>query len=222
MSRRARAISFLVAAVLCAVLAAALVNGYRARVSNSFGELRPVVVAATELPAGKVLSAKGVGKQLEVRRVPASFVPPDALTAPEEALGLVPAATVSAGSYLLAAQLAPPAPAGAQRPPVGPGRRPVEIAVTGAAALEAAGVAGGGRVDVVVTEEPKTGSRGRTYVAASGVPLIALNPGGGEAVATEAGAGTGTASATLALTRDEALQLIAAENFARQVRLLPR
>jgi len=221
-SRRARAISFLVAAVICAVLAAALVNGYRTRVSNRFGELRPVVVAAAELTPGRPLGSKAIGKLLEVRRIPVSFVPPDALTAPQEALGLSPAAAVPAGSYVLGSQLAAPAPSGAQRPSLGPGRRPVEIAVTGAAALEAAGIAGGGgRVDVVVTEEPKSGGRGDTYVAAANVPLLSLNAGAAEPSA-EPGAGTlGTSSATLALTRREALELIAAENFARQVRLLP-
>ena len=66
---------------------------------------------------------------LEVRRVPARFVPPGALSTPPQALGLVPRAAVPAGSYLLASQLRPP-----RREPepglmLGRGRRPVEIAV---------------------------------------------------------------------------------------------
>jgi hypothetical protein len=70
-------------------------------------------------------------------------------------------------------------------------------------------------VDVVVTSEPRGAGRGRTYVAANGVPLLGLGPG-------PDGPGAATlAAATLGLTRGQALELIAAENFARQVTLLP-
>ena len=55
--------------------------------------------------------------------------------------------------------------------------------------------------------------RGRTYVAATGVRVLALSgpPGPGEGW-----------SATLALTRSQALELIGAEGGAREIRLLPR
>jgi hypothetical protein len=67
-----------------------------------------------------------------------------------------------------------------------------------------------------VTTEPSGAGSGRTYVAAAGVPLLALGAG------AEAAAPGGTAAATLGLTRAQALRLIAAESFARQVTLLPR
>ena len=87
---------------------------------------------------------------------------------------------------------------------------------SGADALLAAGpTASGVEVDVVVTEEPSGSGRGRTYVAASGVPLIALGSG------VDGPGPGGLTSATLGLTRRQALKLIAAENFARQVTLLP-
>jgi hypothetical protein len=78
--------------------------------------------------------------------------------------------------------------------------------------LAAGRPAGRGAVDVVVTEEPHGPGPGRTHVAASSVPLIGLS---GE------GAPAGMATATLGLTRAQALRLIAAQNFARQVTLLP-
>jgi hypothetical protein len=94
------------------------------------------------------------------------------------------------------------------------GRRPVEIAVGGAGALLSAGPApGGAKVDVIVTSEPAGAGPGRTYVAAADVPLLALRPGPEGA--------SGPAAATLALTRGQALKLIAAESFARRVTLLP-
>jgi len=72
----------------------------------------------------------------------------------------------------------------------------------------------GAKVDVVVTSEPRGGARGRTYVAAAGVPLLALAPAGEDPTGS-------TAAATLGLTRRQALRLIAAESFARKLTLLP-
>ncbi len=67
----------------------------------------------------------------------------------------------------------------------------------------------------MVTSEPAGAGPGRTYVAAPHVPLLALRPG-------SEGPGPGTtAAATLGLTKNQALRLIAAESFARKVTLLP-
>jgi Flp pilus assembly protein CpaB len=213
-SRRRRALGFGTAALLAAAVAAAVADGYGERVASGYGELRPVVVAKVDLRAGDSIGPV-LDEQLELRRVPARFVPTGTLVAPMQALGLEPTATVPAGSYLLAAQLRPP-----RRPEretsVGAGRRPVEILVSGADALLAAGAdPEGSRVDVVVTTEPTSGAGGRTYVAAAAVPLLALAQTG------EAEGPGAPAAATLGLTRKQALRLIAAENFARQVTVLP-
>ncbi|MGN6588457.1 MAG: SAF domain-containing protein [Solirubrobacterales bacterium] len=215
MSRRTRAIGFLLAALLMAVAAATVANGYGDSVVRGYGELRPVLIATAQLPAGRAIEPEVAAEKLEVRRVPVRFAPPGALAAPTEAIGLAPAAAVPAGSYLLAAQLRSPA---ADRPAValGSGRRPVEIAVSGAGALAAFGPPPvGSKVDVVVTTEPSGSGDGRTYVAAPAVPLLGLAPGVEEAEAE-------TATATLGLTRAQALRLIDAESFARRVTLIPR
>ncbi len=216
MSRRARAAAFLLLALLAAGLAAAIADGYGSRLARGYGPLRPVVVSTRDLPAGKVLGPEEVSAGLEVRRVPARFIPPGALTMPKEALGLVPAAGASVGSYLLAAQLRPPRHHDSGASALGSRRRPVEISVSGAEALLATDAAPrGARVDVVVTTEPSGAGAGRTYVAAAGVPLLALGPG-------VDGPGPGGASAaTLGLTKRQALRLIAAESFARKLTLLP-
>jgi pilus assembly protein CpaB len=215
MSRRARALGFLLAALLAAFAAAAIADGYGDSVVRGYGELRPVLVASADLAAGKAIDPEAATEKLEVRRVPVRFAPPGALGAPAEAVGLVPAAAVPAGSYLLAAQLRPPR-ASRSGTALGRGRRPVEIAVSGAGALAALGAPPvGSEVDVVVTTEPSGSGSGRTYVAAPAVPLLALGPGG-EGVEGE------TATATLGLTRAQALRLIAAESFARRVTLIPR
>jgi Flp pilus assembly protein CpaB len=222
-SRRGRAIALAAAALACAGLAAGLAGGYRGEVESQFGELRPVVVASQELPAGRALRAALIGRTLELRRVPARFVPVDALDSPEEAIGLAPRVPVPAGSYLLASHLRPP---GAQRDRSGVrvprGREPVDIAVTGAEPLAARAEEGSQPVDVIVTTEPGPGGGpGRTYVAARAVPLLGLRPDGAPGAAEGVPAiEAGTWTATLALDRPQALRLIQAESFARQVRLI--
>ena len=224
MSRRARAVAFACAALACAGLAAAIAGGYRSDLESQLGPLRPVVVTRATLPARQALRPGQASRLLEVRRIPARFAPPGAVTSPEQAIGRAPAAAIPAGTYLLASQLRIRGARDRKEPPrLGSGRQPVEIAVSGAEALAATGGdPRGSRVDVIVTTEPGPGGgSGRTYVAAEGVELLALgqsDPGAGDALP---GPGTATWTATLALTRPQALRLIQAENFARQVRLIP-
>lgn len=216
MKRRGRALAFLVAALAAAAGAAAIADRYGAGVARGYGELRPVLVVVEGLEAGEEIDPRQAAK-LEPRRIPARFVSPGALANPAEAIGLVAAAPVPAGSYLLASQLRPPRVDPAAALGLGGGRHPVEIAVSGTEALAVAGSQPvGGRVDVVVTAEPSGSGPGRTYVAAAAVPLLALGPGA-EGMVSE-----GLAAATLALSRRQALRLIAAESFARRVTLLPR
>ncbi len=219
MSRRARAVAFMLLAAGCAALAATVANGYGSSLARSYGPLREVVVANDDLPSGVPLSAAELSRSLEVRRIPARFIPPGALSTPQGALGREPAAPVPTGSYLIAAQLRLPGADRARGDPQLPrGHRPVEIAVSGGGALLATGGSPeGSRVDVVVIAEPRGAGPGHTYVAAAGVRLLALTQ--------QDPAGPGPAlgwSATLALTREQALELIEAESFARGVRLLPR
>lgn len=215
MSRRARAVAFALLAAFAAALAAGIADGYGSSVAQGYGPLRPVVIAERGLRAGEALGPAEVAAALGSRRVPARFVPPGALAIPGDALGLAPTAAVPAGSYLLAAQLRPPRRSRSEGVALEGHRRPVEITVSGAEALLAAGSAPRrARVDVVVTTEPSGAGAGRTYVAAAGVPLLALGPGAD-------GPGPGGASAaTLGLTKREALRLIAAESFARKLTLL--
>lgn len=217
MSRRRRGVGFLLLALGAAALAATIANGYGASVSRGYGPLRPVAVAVAPLPAGRPIDAATASDDLTVRRVPSSFVPPGTLGTPAQAVGLVPAAPLPAGAYLLAAQLRPPPEPSAEQGLLGAGRHPVEILVSGVEALLAAGaLRPRTRVDVVVTTEPSGAGAGRTYVAASAVPLLALSP-----AVEESGPGA-AGGATLALTRRQALRLIAAESFARRLTLLPR
>jgi Flp pilus assembly protein CpaB len=212
-SRRTRALLFLVAALVCALLAAMVAGRYRSRVEARYGPLRPVVVSTAELPAGEPIAPERVASALAVRRVPASFVPPGALVHPADALGRAPGAVIPSGSYVLDAQLVVPRSDAPRAPGVGQGLRPVEVAVAGAQALTVSGPPEGGRVDVVVSRQAGLGRSASARIAATGVKLLALQspPGPGEGW-----------SATLAVTEQQALALIGAQSAGREIRLLPR
>jgi len=225
MSRRGRALAFGAGAIVCAGLAATLAGGYERSVAEQLGDLKSVVVASERIPARRAIVPKQAERALELRRVPERFAPPDALTDPDQAIGLAPAASLVPGAYVLAGQLAPPRKPGRAAPEPARGLSPIELEVTGAGAL-AASASGGqpARVDVVVTSEPGPGARGRTYVAAAGVELLGLVEGGSGSPEDDPLAASGAPpvyTATLAVTRADALKLIQAENFARQVRLIP-
>jgi Flp pilus assembly protein CpaB len=213
-SRRTRALVFLIAALVCAALAATVAGRYRSRVEARYGPLRPVVVATAELPAGEPIGVERAGAALVVRRVPASFVPPGALVRPADAMGRAPGATIPAGSYVLGAQLAVPKPDAPRAPGVGQGLRPVEVAVAGAQALTVGGAAPeGSHVDVVVSRQAGLGRSARAHIAATAVRLLALQSPGGPGESW---------SATLAVTEQQALDLIGALSAGREIRLLPR
>jgi Flp pilus assembly protein CpaB len=213
-SRRARAIAFLIAALICAVLAATVAGRYRSRLDARYGPLRPVVVATSELAAGEPIAPERAAATLVVRRVPQSFVPPGALTRPADALGRAPGAAIPAGSYVLGAQLIVPRAKEPPAPGVGSGLRPVQVAVAGAEALTVGGATPEGRsVDVVVSRQGGLGRSASAHIAASAVKLLAL--------AAPAGPGEPW-NATLAVTEQQALLLIAAQSGGREIRLLPR
>jgi Flp pilus assembly protein CpaB len=211
-SRRGRAIAFFAAAGLAAAAAATIADGYGDSVARGYGALRSVVVARSDLRDSEMIDPRVASSDLEVRQVPLRFVPPAALANPSEAIGLVSTVPVPSGSYLLATQLHPPR---AHRVPgLAPGRQPVEITVSGAGALSAYGSQPvGSKVDVAVTTEGSGPAEAETHIAAISVPLLALGAGA-EGVA-------GEASVTLALTRAQALRLLAAEGSARRITVIP-
>jgi Flp pilus assembly protein CpaB len=204
----------MVLAIAAALGAAAIADRYGLSVARGYGPLRPVIVLAEDLPAARPLGPREVTDALAIRRIPQRFVPPGALSSPADALGLAPTTAIPRGSYLLAAQLRVPRRGRPGQGRLRGGRGPVEIAVSGADALTLVEPGPRAKVDVVVTRESTGAGPGRTYVAAIGVPLLALRPG-------LEGPGPGaTAAATLALTRGQALRLIEAQSFARRVTLL--
>lgn len=201
------------AAVVAAGLGMALVSGYSASVSESYGGLRPVVVVARFVPAGESITPKLAAASFEVRQVPARFAPAGSLIRSGEAVGLEPVVPLPPGSYVTGSLLRIPGyDQKKSKPGLGRGLVPVELTVSGGGALP-----GPGRlVDVLVTREGRIGGTGKTSLAAAGVPLIAV-------VGTDpADAASGLTKVVLGLTRAQAIGLIDAESFARRLTILPR
>ncbi len=217
-ARRRRGLLLLSVAMASGGLAASQVQERERSVAAQVGPAVPVLVAARDLRAGVRVSARAVA----VRRVPARFVPPGALPAAAGVAGARPAVTVPAGSYLTTGVFESRNSEHRGGGGVGRGWRAVTVEASGAA-----GLAAGARVDVLVSTESGAGG-GRTLVALAGAELLRLSAGAGTAPPPEGsiagGSSTGapTALATLRVTLRQAVYLTAADNFAREIRLLAR
>jgi pilus assembly protein CpaB len=214
--RRRRGLVLLTLALASGGLAASQVRERERGVEARVGPLVPVVVAKRELPADEPLGRR----DLALERVPARYVPPDAIGSPGGLAGARTAVPVAAGAYLTATLLQGSRAAG-EGGPLRPGERALELAVGGGSAL--AGAAPGSRVDVLVTTESHAGA-GRTFVALEDVELLALGPAaeGGLAAEEVADAPAAAALATLRVSLRQAVYLTAAESFGLEVRLLVR
>lgn len=215
---RRRGLLLLSVALASGGLAASQVHERERSVAAQVGPAVPVLVATRDVPAGARI-ARGA---LALRRVPARFVPPGALGSAAGVAGARPAVPIAAGSYLSAGLFEGSNDGQRGGGGIGRGERAVTVEVSGAAAL-----APGERVDVLVSTESGAGG-GRTLMALAGAVLLRLEAGGGgyddpeATAATGPGAGGPTALATLRVTVRQAVYLTAADNFAREIRLLAR
>jgi pilus assembly protein CpaB len=212
-ARRRRGLLLLSVALASGGLAASQVHERERRVAAQVGPGVPVLVAARDLRAGAPVPAGA----LAVRRVPARFVPRDALASGVGVVGARLAVPVAVGGYLTAGLLEGSNSQHRGGGGVGRGWRAVSVEVRGAA-----GLAPGSRVDVLVSTESGAGG-GRTLVALAGAELLRLDAAAPDAAPPD-GTGTGgpTALATLRVTLRQAVYLTAADNFAREIRLLAR
>jgi pilus assembly protein CpaB len=229
-ARRRRGLLLLSVALASGGLAASQVHDRERRAAEQIGPPVDVLVAARDLRAG----ARIVRGAMAVRAVPARFVPPDALASAAGVVGARVAVPVAQGGYLTAGLFegsGKPAGENGTRK----GERAVTVEVAGGSALadlmSGSGIGGassdlalGARVDVLVSTEAGAGA-GRTVMALAGAELLQLGEAGGGYADPESAssASTGpTALATLRVSLGQAIYLTAADNFAREIRLLPR
>jgi pilus assembly protein CpaB len=206
-------------AVACGTLAASEVGSRVSEVEGRIGVPVPVVVAARDIEPGAELARA----DLRLSHVPRRYAPPDAPTAPEQAVGLHAAGPVAAGSPITAGVVGTTA-SGEEPGALRRGERAVEVTVADGGSLLQTAVPGS-RVDVLVSTDPGDGPGG-SFVALEDMELLALAPGGavGEVpLDVDLGAGpAATAVATLRVTLRQAVYLTAAQSYAREIRLLPR
>jgi pilus assembly protein CpaB len=213
MQRRRRAVLLLALAFAAGGIAASRVHGRATEIEQQIGPLVPVVAAHQDIAAGTRVSAAA----LVVRQVPQRFVPADALSAPEQAIGQRAGAPVAAGGYLTAGTFASPDGDRGEAAPLAHGQRSIELPVAGA--LDGAGP--GTRVDVLITTESRSGT-GRSFLALQDVELLGVRAAADGSRSQDGAAAHATADATLRVNLRQAVYLTAAQSFAREVRLLVR
>lgn len=213
MSRRRRALLLGGLALILGGLAAFNVAGREAELERRVGGLVDIVVARQPIEAGERI----VTRSLAIRSVPERFAPAGTSGSPQAFVGRRAAVAIPAETDLNAGMIVRDdvAPAG---PGVGRGERVAEIVALASPEL----VIAGSRVDVLVTPEPVGGGTGEAVLALEDVEVIAATAVAAEdAPASKAAAGPRVA-ASLRVTLRQAVYLAAAQDFARELRLLPR
>ena len=217
MSRRTRAAALLGLSAVSAGVAVSLVDGYASDVRAQVGPMVSVVIVNKDLRRGQLVTPRIARERLGVRQVPSRYVPRDSFRSTGDALGLRALARVPAGSYVGIAQLVP----ANERFPAGTGRQPgrvVEIPVSGATTT-ADRLRPGSHVDVLITSERGSGPP-RTYLSLQRVELVGLRSQQPETIGHDDP--SPDAIAALEVSLRQAVLLTAAQNFAREIRLVPR
>ena len=206
------------ASIVCAGLAVSAVDRYAGEVQSQIGAPVPVVVAARDIPRGRVMTPALASSSLAARRVPERFAPPGALRARADAVGLEAVTDLAAGDYVGELQLRPPRTRAGTRARWSPDARLVEVGVSGARTMSGV-LRAGSLVDVLVTTD-RGGAGQRTFLALQRIPVVGFDSGATGALGGEGDSSDGRV--TLRATLRQAVLLTAADNFAREVRVVPR
>lgn len=213
MSRRRRAVLLGGLALALGGLAAFNVAGREAALARRIGDLVDIVVAREPIPAGARVRLRA----LAIRRVPERFAPVDRIGMPQVLVGRRAAVDISVGSDITPT-LVVGDDAGPVGPPVGRGDRVAEVVALGSPEL----VVPGSHVDVLVTPEPSADGPGEALLALEDVEVIAATPVTADAAPSGKEAVGPRVAASLRVTLRQAVYLAAAQDFARELRLLPR
>ena len=204
-------------AALCATISVSLVSSYADRIDARVGPLVNVLVAIEDIPEGVTLTYGNARRFIGVRQVAQRYAPDRAFSAPDQVLGYAALIKIPAGTFLSPGELG-----GGQRvpaPDIRKGERAEDVAVTGASGLGAS-LGPGSRVDVLVTSESRDGSGGRSFLALEDVEVLAV-AAAGDTSGTSTHADVDTV-VTLRVNLKQAVFLTAAQNFAKEIRVLAR
>jgi len=213
MSRRRRALVLGGLALVLGGLAAFNVAGREAALERRVGGLVDVVVAREAIRAGQRVPERA----LAIRRVPQRFAPSGVAGDPRRFVGQRARVPIAADTDLTAGMVGgeDARPAG---PAVGRGERVAQVVALAAPQL----VLAGSRVDVLVTPEPRGDQPGHAMLALEDIEVIAATELAGDDAAARKDAAGPQVAAALRVTLRQAVYLAAAQDFARQLRLLPR
>ena len=209
MTRRRRAAVLLGLALVLGTLSATHMARRERALAAQLGPVTEVVVARTDLPAGRALELSDLG----VRSLPARYAPPGEPVFAASLAGHKLAVPVAAGGPVTAELLErrPQTPESA----IERGQRAVDVIATGSPQA----VTAGAHVDVLVTTERRDRTRGTTRIALEDVEVLAARADASEDAEAK---GAPRVSATLRVTAAQAVYLAAAQSFARELRLLAR
>ena len=214
MSRRRRALLLAGLALVLGGLAASNVAGREEALERRVGGLVDVVVAREPIAAG----ARVRERALAIRRVPRRFAPTGTIAVPQALVGRRAAVDIPAGADLTAG-LVGGDDAGPAGPAVGRGERVANVIALGSPEL----IVPGSRVDVLVTPEPASGAAGEAVLALEDVEVLAAAAAGADDAPTAKAAAPGPrVVASLRVTLRQAVYLAAAQDAARDLRVLPR
>jgi pilus assembly protein CpaB len=214
-SHRRRALLLGGIALVLGGLASSNVAGREAALARRVGDLVDVVVAREPIAAGAPVRERA----LAVRRVPRRFASAGAIASPQALVGLRAAVDIAAGTDIAASMVGDGRPSHAG-PAIRRGERVARVVALASPEL----VAPGSHVDVLVTPEPREGTSGEAVLALEDVEVLdAVPAAGGAGPASSERSEPGTrVDASLRVTLRQAVYLAAAQDFARELRLLPR
>ncbi len=213
--RRRRPWPLIVAALTAAILAATLVSRYSNSVRAQVGPLKQVLIARKDIPADKKIDPANAGAYFQQRLVAQRFLPQQYFTSAGELTGMKARVDIAAGTYISPGQFGGDAQGSANVQ--SKGTRVVEVAASGSGVAEQIGP--GSRVDLVVTVGGDSGP-GSSFLALEAAEVVAVGQ------APDSG-GSGSAGGpqilvSLLVTPRQAVYLTAAQNFAKQITVLPR
>jgi len=172
-----------------------LVANYVSNVSKQVGPKEQIMVLLRSLPAYQQVTAADLG----TIEVPQKWVPANALTAPDEAIGLISTTPLAAGTDLQQSMLT-------SQPLLSPNN--LEIAITIDAESGVAGqITQGSLVDIIATYgSGGPNGKGISKILVPYVRVLGVPPGG-------------AGSITLSVTPEQSLQISLAESTASKLRL---
>jgi Flp pilus assembly protein CpaB len=192
--------------IVLALVGAGTAVAYVKGSSSEKADTRAVVVAGKSVAAGSPAASAA----LEVKRIPSSAVPSNAVTSTTALNGQVALVAVSAGQVVTPAMFGVQGVATAGGVVLPKGKKGIGVQL-GFAPGGLRYVVPGNRIDIISSTRGEDGQQARTQVLLSSIEVIATTPGAGTGAPTAVTAGAGNLDFLLAVDEAEALKIVNAQ-----------